>query len=141
MLTFAFYFFVLGVISLVWAFISFVRAKSSVAWPSARGVITRSEVIRFSTGYGWQWFIEYHYSVLEKHYHGRRVYFGSNPTIATARTLVATYCIGRDVSVRYHPDKPELCVLMPGVSLYTWSALAIGPLFFVMGLAFIYWGF
>lgn len=79
----------------------------------------------------------YDYSVHGQVYQGYRPFFCGGPSKRVARNIVAKYPEGSTVSIYYHPDKPGLSVLIPGVNRFTWLTLLAGPLLLVP--AYIAW--
>lgn len=87
----------------------------------------------------WSFQILYDYSVHGQVYQGYRPFFGSAPSKRVARNIVAKYSEGHTVAIAYHPDKPGLSVLIPGVNRFAWSGLLAGPMMLVP--AYIAWRF
>lgn len=81
----------------------------------------------------------YDYSVHGQAYQGYRPFFGIGPNKRVARNIVARYPQGSMVVIAYHPDKPGLSVLIPGVNRYAWLALLTGPIMLIP--AYIAWRF
>jgi formylglycine-generating enzyme required for sulfatase activity len=107
---------------LIWSAWKNVRmAKTSLTWPSVRGVVTASfplqERLRTQPG------ITYSYSVNGVQYSGNRVSFA--PVIPSRATgsMLARYPTGQSVDVRYAPDEPTQSVLEPGVTDYVFAPL------------------
>lgn len=131
---------VFATVPLAFALQSLSRAYRSTGWPTAPGTMTRSRVQVFSRltngsklSRQWMMEIEYRYLVGGKSYTGWRVHFGTAPTLAFARRVVAHFPLHGAVPVRYHPDNPALSVLLPGASGYAWSGLLLSPAFAVLG--------
>jgi hypothetical protein len=57
-----------------------------------------------------------------------------------AERVAARYPVGRAVTVRHAPDRPDLSVLEPGVAREAWMLPAAGAAFLLFGLATIRWG-
>ncbi len=79
----------------------------------------------------------YDYSVQGQAYQGYLPFFGGSPGKRVARNIVAKYPQGSAATIAYHPEKPRISVLIPGVNRYTWSALLSGP--FMLALAYLAW--
>ena len=54
--------------------------------------------------------------------------------------LAARFPVGKAVTVRYAPDRPDLSVLEPGVAGEAWMLPGAGAAFLLFGLAAIRWG-
>jgi hypothetical protein len=90
-------------------------------WPTARGVITESKVVTSqgggsdgsSTSYTAN--LRYTYTLAGVGYTGNRLdFWGDDGSDYTARQIVESHPIGREVVVYYHPDRPANSVLHPG---------------------------
>lgn len=88
-------------------------------WPTARGVITESKVVTSqgdgsSTSYTAN--LRYTYTVAGVRYTGNRLdFWGDDGSDYTARQIVESHPIGREVVVYHHPDRPANSVLQPGI--------------------------
>ena len=111
------------------------QAAASIAWPTADGRITGSQLER-SKSRGETMYsadVAYEYSVDGRNFEGDRVWFGddfssSNPT--PWRKVVDRYAAGTDVKVFYAPADPVASVLEPGA---TWSSSGL----YVVGLGLL----
>lgn len=116
------------------------RARASVAWPSAPGVITTSRVTERETRRdGRKWVqhsadIRYEFTVGAGRYTGSRVtladVYGSR---ASADRAVGRYPVGAEVTVRYDPDDPTVCCLVPGSAEGVTIWYGIGGAFLALG--------
>lgn len=107
---------------LIWSSWRNVRsAKTSLAWPSASGVVITSGPIKP----GWRTLPEviYSYSVNGVVYSGRRISFAARIPARETFSTLARYPIGQRVDVRYSANEPTECVLEPGVSNYVVAPL------------------
>lgn len=67
---------------------------------------------------------------------GTQAYFGGSPPITIARNIVAKFPTNSITKVFYHPDSPELSVLIPGPNRYTFTTFLIGPFSWLMAIVF-----
>ncbi len=90
--------------------------KASKRWPRIRGKITYSGITSYNRGYLPK--VEYEYVVGQQYYKGKRVQFGVRTNISRnqAQEAIASYDVGKRVTVRYHPNNPKLSILEPGIS-------------------------
>ncbi|MBI3731636.1 MAG: DUF3592 domain-containing protein [Burkholderiales bacterium] len=141
-------FLLLAVAAMVWSALEFFRARQSVSWPTVQATIRLCKLQRYwrpmtgykdSIGQEWNFQILYDYSVRGQAYQGYRPFFGSTPNKRVARNIVAKFPEGSLVSVSYHPQKPGLSALIPGVNRFTISGLFAGP--FLLVLAYVSWYF
>ena len=118
---------------------NFFRAESSTGWPTTTGMIETSSVEYHTDndngGGTYHAHVFYHYSLNGTTYNGDRVAYGdygeSNP--AHARHIVNRYPAGSNVTVYYMQDKPEECLLEPGIQGQTWFLPCFGALFAIVG--------
>jgi hypothetical protein len=114
-----------------------LRGLSSRNWPTAEGRITFSSMdVRqssdedgTSTTYGAA--VVYSYNVFGQEFQGARRTFTDVRTSSAKRTqrILERYPQGSSVTVYYHPEKPSLSVLEPGVGWFSY----VGAIF-VLGL-------
>lgn len=118
-------------------------ALASRGWPSAPGEVVSSEVERnFETGPDRSDLPTYHARVVYRYcvdgrwYTGSRVWFGEYGSAigGLAARVAARYPVGARVAVHYHPDRPGLAVLEPGLHGSTVVPLGGGLLFLAVGL-------
>ncbi|HEV2146879.1 MAG TPA: DUF3592 domain-containing protein [Longimicrobiaceae bacterium] len=123
----------------------------SRSWPSAEGVVTRSEFradTTWSSGRHGQsrnirryWAIRYDYSVGVQRYSARRVKIGKDMESIfgeKAQAVVDRYPVGARVTVRYRPGSPEVATLQAGVDDNAFLALGFAALFFSCGVWILY---
>ncbi len=116
------------------------RGLDSESWPSTNGTVISSKI---SSGY---YETEYHspenkyeYTVMSQKFSNNKLAFfndfGSSSKRGPER-IRHSYRVRTQVKVYYHPSKPELSVLIPGLSPNLWSLLffGIGLLLFIIGL-------
>lgn len=121
--------FLVSVGFLFWDLRLLTLAHASHMWPTVTGTITSSKAVYRVMGEGAAWFgqLRYKYLVKGKEFVGRRVdYF--NFLTTTLRRILARYPVGKNVVVYYHPHKPAIAVLEPGIRFphFIWTALLIG---------------
>ena len=120
-----------------------VRGLASKGWPTTWGTVLASDVTRStstdddgstSTNYGAK--ITYEYEVEGEKYFGDRRSFAEYTSGSSARAyrIAHKYPAGSQVTVYYHPRKPELCVLEPGVNWSTFVLAGIGLLLTTFGI-------
>ena len=131
-------FLIAGALVLCFGYRDLQRARESAAWPTAPGVIQQSSVEyhRGNKGGGtYHAEVMYNFTVGGTTFSGNRVAFGdydsSNPS--HARGIVNRYPQGKAVTVFYSKDKPDVCVLEPGMKGQAWFMPAFGSIFFVVG--------
>lgn len=120
--------FTVGAVSGVWAYQAIREARQSVQWPTAPGRITHSGVDvsvtrerangtrerRETSSYNAR--IAYEYSVAGKTYTGERIAVVSDQfgSYDWAEATTERFPVGEEVTVSYHPEHPDQCVLEPG---------------------------
>jgi hypothetical protein len=102
-------------------------------WPTASGVILRSDIDGFGDVDGspsYRLRVAYRYEVAGRQFVGKRVFFGQGVlnTGSFDRLLRKTnrYGPGVPVNVYFHPKRPSLCVLQPGMRLEAWIVTIVG---------------
>lgn len=102
-------------------------------WPATPGMILRSDIDGFGEVDGsasYRIRVAYRYEVDGRKYFGKRVFFGQGVlnTGSFERLLRKTvrYGPGVCVNVRFHPKRPYLCVLQPGMRLEAWIVTILG---------------
>jgi hypothetical protein len=127
-----------GALTLYFGCRSLQRAKASIAWPTAEGVVKQSSVEYHSSDKGGGTYhaeVMYDFVVKGTTFSGNRVAFGdygsSNPS--HARGIVNRYPQGKAVTVHHMPGNPEDSVLEPGVQAQAWFLPVFGLIFFVVG--------
>lgn len=112
-------FIIAGALTLYFGCRNLQRAKESTTWPTAQGVVQRSSVEYHRSDNGGGTYhaeVMYDFTANGTTFSGDRVAFGdygsSNPS--HARRIVNEYPKGRNVTVHYTQENPEVCVLSPG---------------------------
>ncbi|WP_170133548.1 DUF3592 domain-containing protein [Undibacterium pigrum] len=143
---FAILFLFIAVAWTFWSVVELFRASQSVHWPTVQAKVRVCKVQRYfhaMTGYkdnigqAWSFQMLYDYSVHGQAYQGYRPFFCGGPSKRVARNIVAKYPEGSTITISYHPEKPGLSVLIPGVTRFAWGTLLAGPLLLVP--AYIAW--
>jgi Protein of unknown function (DUF3592) len=98
----------------------YLRAKNSLEWPQAHGVITSARLVpgQFKQIEGYRPEIQYRYQVGATEYLSSRRSF-SRPHLATqaaSLSVLDAYQAGKTVTVFYDPKDPAFSVLEPGLA-------------------------
>lgn len=135
----------MGAAILTWWWNTTGRIRASAEWPAVDGEVIHSEIVRDSTrirGGGYSFLhkadVRYRYYVRGHSYESDVFTFGiphSYYNRAEAETEVATYAVGRHVSVRYDPSNPETSCINPGTVPQQFAVLGwMSGAFLVAGL-------
>ncbi|MCA9270730.1 MAG: DUF3592 domain-containing protein, partial [Planctomycetales bacterium] len=114
------------------------NANASRDWPSAPGVITRSEVAtaRSNGKTMYSFDVVYRYSVDGREFTSSNVFFGGNGSSSHstgAHKVAARYPRGGKVDVYYDPSEPANAVLEPGAHWQSYAVFGAGLIFLVVG--------
>lgn len=114
-------------------------ARASESWPTADGVVIRSEVTRSTDAEGSDSYspeITYAYTVNNEQLANKTIKFGENSysNRRKAEEIANSYPVGRNVTVYYDPEKPDKSVLEPGVSAGSYIVIGIGVFFILITL-------
>ena len=120
-----------------------VRGLNSRNWPTVLGTVLASDVVispnsdsdgSTSTTFGAK--ITYQYEVEGQQFFGDRRTFAEYRSSSSARAhrIAHQYPPGSQVAVYYHPWRPELCVLEPGIRWHGFLVAGIGLSLVVLGL-------
>jgi hypothetical protein len=97
----------------------YLRAKSSVQWPQAKGVITSSHLVvgHFKQMKGYRGVVQYRYQVGSAEYSGSRFSFGRDHLAVQDawQKVLDAYPVGKTVDVYYDPRDPGFAILEPGL--------------------------
>jgi hypothetical protein len=108
----------LGILALVYWYITQKRGKASLKWPAARGRIMDSRIVESrdtESGTTISASISYAYIVGQTTYNSSRIGVGMQRTGANfSSMMVQKYPAGAEAPVYYDPQKPSLAVLEPG---------------------------
>jgi hypothetical protein len=123
----------------LWGWSILRNARASAAWPTAEGIVTRSEVTHSTDADGDDTYrpeVTYEYSVQNRSYENYTIKFGENSYSSQrqAEEIGARYPLGRQVAVYYDPADPGRSVLEPGVSGGSYIVLGVGVLFVAVAL-------
>ena len=146
-------FMTVGAVILFFSGRSVLRAWQSQSWPTTRGVVvygatdksqsvtTNDDDEEFvSTTYGAR--VVYRYEVNgRRHYSNTRTFgqlAGSDSDWASR--IAALYPLGREVTVSYRPDAPDIATLETGIANEAWWVPGAGAAFFLFGLAALIFG-
>lgn len=135
----AFIFLLLGAGLAYWGWTILQNARASAAWPTADGLIVRSEVTHSTDAEGGDSYspeVTYTYQANDQAYANERIKFGENSYNSRRRAeeIAASYPIGQGVNVYYDPGQPGNAVLEPGVSGGSYIVLGIGAIFILVAL-------
>jgi hypothetical protein len=114
-------------------------AQASERWPTTNGIIESSKVVRSRDGDGGTLFgadVVYSYSIADGEYQSSRIGFGKDfksSDSSRAYETINRYPKGKEVEVSYHPDRPEVAVLEPGVSFGSYAPYIFGWIFLIVG--------
>ncbi len=119
----------------LWPMLRFGRASQN--WPTVKGHIDRSSVKEHYNrgGRSYTAEIEYSYRIDKVWHKSKRVKFGYRylPHLRNrAEQLVNQFPTAANVQVYYHPTKPEISTLIPGISILH---LLAGTVFTVLYIA------
>lgn len=119
-----------------WGWNILQNARASALWPTADGVVTRSEVTRSTdpdNGDSYSPEVTYTYTVNNVSQTDKTIKFGENSYSSRRKAdeVVGNYPVGKNVTVYYDPEKPERSVLEPGVSGGSYIVIGIG-IFFIL---------
>ena len=101
-----------GVGGLGYAAYVMMKVRQAASWPTAEGLITRSEVVtvRSNRGAMYREQIEYSYTVHGQAHTGEGVGMGPKPSMSWrswAENRAARYKVGTTVTVFFDPERPE----------------------------------
>jgi hypothetical protein len=146
-------FMTIGAIILFFGGRSVLRGWQSQSWPTTRGVIvygtvdksqsvtTTSDDEEFvSTTSGAR--IVYRFEVNGRQHYSNTRTFGqlAGADSEWASRIAARYPLGREVTVSYRPDAPDIATVETGVASEAWWAPGAGAAFFLFGLAALVFG-
>lgn len=122
------------------------NARQSTTWPQAPATITESEVTSSRSSKGGRSYkakVAYEYSANGRMHSATKVFFGDGISAGPkyAHAIVARHPLGTATQAYYHPDRPALAVLEPGLTKRSFISAAFGLLFFTVGSGFglLFW--
>ncbi len=134
-----------GVCIVFWGFLSLMKAKESLNWPTTAGIVVSSSVYdstAHEVGVNKSVFhaeVIYEFNVNDTQYSSKRISFGDygagDPS--HAGDIVSRYPKGMNVMVYYQPDKPIECLLEPGIKAQSFYMSGFGLVFFIVGILLI----
>lgn len=112
-----------------------VLGTLSRRWPVAAGRIVSAEVTTWNSyRYKHRPEVLYAYSVGDRDFTGRRIWYGATGvsyTFEAPAAIVARYAPETPVQVRYRPGHPDDCVLEPGATSRALTIFLLGVTFAV----------
>lgn len=140
---------VLHVVLLIWIVVAVLilahaartwnRGEQSRGWPTAPGVVVRSELVHRQDPDGGRTSaaeVRYRYTVGGTAYVGDRIAFGGGLTnLERMNAELDRYLVGTKVTVRYDAADPAMSVLEPGATNGVWWPIGFGTVM----LAFALW--
>jgi hypothetical protein len=130
-------FVILGAMALCYGTIVIIRAKASTHWPTVQGKVIFASMRTDSGGDNTTYHadIQYDFCVDGVTFTGKRVAYGDYGSSDTqhAERVLSRYPVGTKVAVYYMPDRPEECLLEPGLRFQSLSIMGFGLLFFAVG--------
>ncbi len=146
-------FMTIGAILLFFGGRSLWRAWQSPAWPTARGVIVYGTLQKSQstvttsddeeyTQATYNAPIVFRFEVGGKRHYSNTRRFGqlAGSDSEWASKIAQMYPLGREVTVWYNPDTPDLATLEPGISKEAFWGPGAGAAFFLFGLAALVFG-
>lgn len=132
-------FFIAGCVATVFGLNGLFNGIQSSKWPSTSGLVLESKVDRRTDSDGdvsYKANIKYEYKVEEGTHHSRRIMFGDfgSNISSRARKFVDKYPVGMEVDVYYHPQKPELAAIEPGLKMAAFMLPIFGLVFCAAGI-------
>jgi hypothetical protein len=132
-------FLLIGIGLTYWGWTILQNARASASWPTADGIVTRSQVTHSTDAEGgdsYQPQVTYTYSANNSTYENNTIKFGENSYSSRRKAdeIAANYPIGKSVTVYYDPEKPDRSVLEPGVSAGSYIVIGIGVFFILITL-------
>jgi len=136
---FPYIFVVVGAVVAFWGGRGLLRARESVQWPVAHGVVMESSVRSSHSSKGGTTYhaaIRYEYTVDGVVHSGDRVAYGDygSSNSSHARGVVNKYPVGKKVEVHYMPGNPDEALLEPGLQAQAFFIPAFGVVFFLAGV-------
>ncbi|MGL1957151.1 MAG: DUF3592 domain-containing protein [Colwellia sp.] len=125
---------------------SLIKAKESVNWPTAEGVVVSSSVYDSkdrndnSSKSVYHAVVIYEFTVHNLQYSSNVVAFGDygSADSSYANDIVERYPTGENVTVYYQDNDPEECLLEPGLTAQSFFILGFGLVFLIVGFYFTF---
>ncbi|MGL1930582.1 MAG: DUF3592 domain-containing protein [Desulfotalea sp.] len=125
---------------------SLIKAKESVNWPTAEGVVVSSDIYDSK---------DENDSASKSVYHAKVIYeFSVNGTLYSsdvvafgdygsadeshASDIVGRYSTGENVTVYYQHNDPDECLLEPGLAVQSFFIFGFGLVFFIAGIYLVF---
>ena len=130
-------FLLVGIGLTFWGWTILQNARASASWPTADGIVTRSEVTHSTDSDGGDSYspkVTYRYTVNNVSQTNTTIKFGENSYSSRRRaeTIINNYPVGKNVTVYYDPEKTDRSVLEPGVSAGSYIVIGIGVFFILL---------
>jgi hypothetical protein len=110
----------------------------SLNWPATTGHIISSTICEHHyKGIGYSPCVKYSYAVGERSFEGNVIVLGHRDPQAReeAEAITQNYFTGREVTVFYRPNSPEIACLEPGITPFeNYIPIILSPLFIGYGL-------
>ncbi|MCF6366555.1 MAG: DUF3592 domain-containing protein [Bacteroidales bacterium] len=124
----------LGAVLLFVGFNQITFGKQSVNWPSTKGIIISSDLVRTAKVAEYLERIYYEYTVNGKSYISNKVSFSYQNPDAT----VKRYPKGKKVTVYYSPDDPGFAVLIKGYKWGIYLEFTAGAVLLILAMWYFY---
>jgi hypothetical protein len=146
-------FMTVGAVILFFGGRSVLRAWQSQRWPTTHGVVVygttdKSQSVTtndndeefVSTTYGAR--VVYRYEVDGRRHYSNTRTFGqlAGSDSEWVSRIAAMYPLGREVTVSYRPDDPDIATVETGIASEAWWMPGAGAAFFLFGLAALIFG-
>lgn len=133
----------LGVVAMAWSGMLVYWAYESTTWPTAEGhmilATVKEEHSSKNSRTTYMPMVKYAYRTGERRYESDRLMFCEWATSSKkdAQATIERYPVLSSVTVRYHPEHPEIAVLEPGATARSWIWPTIAATAFVFGAAML----
>ena len=132
----------IGIVIALFSYNAYATRMESKTWPTAEGVIVRSEIEAHDSTAGSDGSkkteavqypkIAYQYQVGGQSHKNTRISFSSSS--GNAQQIVARYPKGKPVQVYYNPDRPKQAVLVPGGTGFNIVPYIFATVFVLLGV-------
>ena len=128
-----------GLGTTLWGWTVIARGKKTLRWPTAEGVIEKSQ--QPANGDDLFPHIVFSYTVSDRRYE-RKLEFpsGTHPTPIFAASYVNKYPEGAKIIAYYDPAQPGRATLEPGPARDDWFILILGVVVTIIGIGFLIFG-
>jgi len=136
---------ILAIVSFISGCYLYIKSKDSMNWSKTNGFILDTKLYKSVDGgaspISYKAQIKYSYTVEEKEYISKRIYFGGfllDSSPSRSKKLLKKYPKGTTVDIYYNPLKPQQSVLQKGVHLDVILTFITVFLFMIFMLIFCY---